>query len=490
MKQERLSLSPFIILGYCIVFFLSSAWLQAAGTTIIMHGWHVSSSTEEPAWTAAMQQAIDDQWLDSEGRLGVITVTGTTGNLVVSCDPWDLDLSNSTHGEIVIRVDWHQVADHLTSGVSAQEVAAAIAPRLYQPQGDTPALVELPMHLIGHSRGGGMICEIARLLGEQGIEVDQLSPLDPHPLTSSDPQPAQPLPPVIDTPVAIYENVLFVDNYWQNISYPEGEYVPGAFNRLWTSLPGGYHNSSIPAYQSIADHLNIPLLYHGTIDLNTPVNNGEATMDTTERDAWYNDFETDLIRGDHCGFYYTGIAGTANLLSSDTPVAGGDAIRDGYHNDPLLGGNGARSSLSWGTAATWPNLVVLEILRDGNPLGPGSTTIEVGDDLTIHWVGRDADSDDTITLFLDADRNPYNGNMMTTIATMTQPGSGSALFQNSLSWDISGIPPGTRGYLLAQISDGTHTRYRDAGPFLVFSSAVFADGFENASTSEWDATTP
>jgi len=245
MRPSKFFLIKSIVLGFC-VFLLSPPLLSAAGATIIMHGWHISSSTEEPAWTAAMQNTIDDEWLESEGRLGVITVTGTPGNLTATCSSWDLDLSNSTHGEIVIRVDWHQVADHLTIGVTAQEVAAVIAPKLYQAQGSIPAPAELPIHLIGHSRGGEMICEIARLLGEQGIEVDQLSPLDPHPLTSSDPQPTPPLPAIIDTPVALYENVLFVDNYRQNISDPEGEYIPGAFNRLWTSLIHGYHDNFVP----------------------------------------------------------------------------------------------------------------------------------------------------------------------------------------------------------------------------------------------------
>ncbi len=91
--------------------------------------------------------------------------------------------------------------------------------------------------------------------------MDHLTPLDPHPLTTtgSDPQPLPPLPAIIDTPVAVYENVLFADSYWQNITYPEGEYVSGAYNRLWTSIPGGYHNHA--SLSSIADHLNVHQIY-------------------------------------------------------------------------------------------------------------------------------------------------------------------------------------------------------------------------------------
>jgi thioesterase domain-containing protein len=71
---------------------------------------------------------------------------------------------------------------------NGQEVAAAIAPKIYEGQNGQAALSELPIHLIGHSRGGGMVYELARLLGEQGIEVEQVTSLDPHPLTTSDTQ--------------------------------------------------------------------------------------------------------------------------------------------------------------------------------------------------------------------------------------------------------------------------------------------------------------
>jgi len=100
---------------------------------------------------------------------------------------------------------------------------------IYNEQNGKPAIAELPIHLIGFSRGGGMIFQIVKLLGEQGIEVEQVTPLDPHPLTSADPQST---PQTIDANIQLFENILFVDNYYQNIEIPTGQYLTNSYNHL------------------------------------------------------------------------------------------------------------------------------------------------------------------------------------------------------------------------------------------------------------------
>jgi hypothetical protein len=224
----------FITLFFVFVSFFSFSQIfekQGAGVTIIIHGWNPDG--DQPAWMTSMANAIITK--AGGGQIATITVTGTAENLTATCSNWNFDLETATSGEIVILVNRTGVSNHLITGVTAQSVAAVIAPKIYQSQSSQPALSELPIHLIGHSRGCGMVFEIASLLGLQGIEVEQVTALDPHPLTEAD---AQPIigTHTIDTPVLLYENILFVDNYYQNIQFPMGAYINGAYNRLWTSL--------------------------------------------------------------------------------------------------------------------------------------------------------------------------------------------------------------------------------------------------------------
>lgn len=452
------SLAAFLLTTVCAGAAVDS---KGAGVTVIIHGWNVAAG--EPTWTEAMQDAIIAE-LGGAAAKAKITVTGSKDNLTATCNPWDLNLDAAASGEVVVRVDWTAVANHLTTGVPAQDVAAAILPKLTQSQNGEPALARLPIHLIGHSRGGGMVHELARLLGEAGVEVEQVTALDPHPLTAADPQglPA-PLGPgnTIDTPVAVRENVLFTESYWQGIDYPEGQYVPGAYNREWTSLPGGYHEHASSSYRDFADHLNIYLLYLGTVDLSTPVDDGEAELGADERAAWFNAYEED---GAKTGFCYSRIR-QANRLSTDTPVSGGDAVAAGFHDDTLLGGSGARQALSW-SSATWPNVLTFDVERDGAPLGPGTVAVAPGDVLTFAYTYRDNDSAIDVSFHADADRNPFNGNGLGELASNNHATTGPDIAADTAAWTATALADSYHIYAAA--GDGTQMRY-------IYANAVFEE---------------
>jgi hypothetical protein len=430
---------------------------QGAGVTIIVHGWNPDGS--QPAWMQNMADAIIAR-SGGAGKIGTITVSGSLGSLTATCSNWNFDLASQTSGEIVVLVNWTAVSNHLTMKVPAQDVAAVIAPKIYQSQSSQPALSELPVHLIGHSRGGGMVFEIARLLGLQGVEVEQVTALDSHPLTAADPQPIT--GNIIDTPIKLYENILFVDNYYQNIATPKGQYLTGAYNRLWTSLPGGYHNETGYTYNilgtnyNFSDHLNIILAYHGTINLATPVTNGQATMTSTER-AWFNTFEN---AGENTGFKYSRII-IGNRKSATVPVASGDGIIAGYHNNALLGGSGTRDVLVW-TSAVWPNLITASVFRSTTELQTGAQTLTANEILPIKYKYRSYANAGPVTFYVDIDRNPYNNNNQSTIGTQNLTATGSAITEpaSTINWTVSGLSAGTKYYVYSKISDGTRTRFQ------------------------------
>ena len=447
--------------GVSDTFSVTTMAAPVANLTILVHGWNPDNS--QPAWMTQMANAIIAR-SGGPGKIGTITVTGTKGSLTATCSDWTFDLATAASGEIVILVNWTAVANHLTTGITpgitagilAQEVAAVVAPKIYQGQSGQPALSELPIHLIGHSRGGGMVFEIARLLGLQGIEVEQVTALDPHPLVASDPQSTL---NTIDTPIQIYDNILFADDYYQNIKYPTGAYLTNAYNRLWTSLPGGYHNETGYTYTigitsyDFSDHLNIILMYHGTINLSTPATNGQATMSTTER-AWFNTFEN---AGENTGFKYSRII-VGNRKSTSVPVVSGDEIIYGYHNNALLGGSGARTAITW-TTAVWPNVITSTALRSSVELQPGSQTLTAAEVLQINYKYRSYANASDVTFYVDTDRNPYNDNNQATIGSQHLSATGSTITQSTIDWTVSGLTAGTKYYVYAKITGVAGTRY-------------------------------
>lgn len=439
---------------------------HADGVTIITHGANPSGAAS-PTWMASMRDAIATNFLEGAQGYGTITVTGSVASLVANCSPWNVNLSAGSNSEIIVVLDWTAVASHSTTGVNAQSVAAAVVDKIVTGQNGQRPLAELPIHLIGHSRGGGLVCELARLLGERGVVVDHLTPLDPHPLTTSDP--LQPSTPVIDTPVAIYQNVVFADVYIQTNSYPTGQYIPGGYNRLWGAggLIGGYHNNTWP-YSIYSDHRNMMLLYQGTVTLTNPMSNSEATMGVTERAAWFNTYEA---AGTNTGFAYSRLKG-GDRSSTNRPVANGDAIRAGLNIASAFGGGGVRSNLTW-SSAVWPNVARLDVLTNGTALGTGTYQITVGTTQQLRYVYLDYDSGCTVTLHADTDRNPYNNNDMSVISTQViASATGSTYAQNTVAWSPSALTAGTTVFVYAQVTDGTRTRFLYATPALHLGAAT------------------
>ena len=456
------------VLAVCA--WLSCAAAEGAGTTIITHGWNPAAGT--PVWMESMRDAIAGGYANGETNYATIRVTKSGGALAVACDPWEEDAPNGASGEVVAVLDWSAVANHLAGGPSVQEVAAAAAVAIADGQNGQRALAELPLHLIGHSRGGALVSELARELGERGIVVDQVTMLDPHPLTLADPQPLGSA--TIDAVPTAYENVLYADAYSQTNAYPKGMLVAGAYNRLWSGLAGGYYDEGV----AFGDHPNVHLLYQGTIDLRNPVDNGEAEMDASERAAWFNGYEA---MGTNTGFAHSRLAGRLDRSSTNRPVAGGVAARNGLHPSEHFGGGGTRQNLAR-SGSQWPNAALLEIRRDGKALGKGTHAISNGAALQLRLVSLDNDGGYSVEYRLDTDRCPYNGNDVGGISTQEfAAGTGGAFRETLVDWEAATAGDLSAVYIYAKAIDGTRTRYAYAAEALTWyqETGGWDDGYRN-----------
>jgi hypothetical protein len=334
-------------------------------------------------------------------------------------------------GEIIIAFDWSSLATSLfepSTSTVASQIAAALLSTNFLPALGGRALAEFPLHLIGHSRGASLVAEMARVLGAQGLWVDQLSFNDPYPSGLAG-----------DPGMKVYQNVLFTDNYWQTASFPDGEFVPGAYNRFLSALAGG--NDS--------NHSDMHLWYHGTIDLATPTQDNLAQISGAERNTWYTPGEA---RGTNTGYALSRIAGGNRLANIDPAGTTTNRIRQGLNQrwDFGAGSVNNRAALPANNGA-WPNPITLSF-ASGNTALPGQQVIL---NLTAQ-TGTNASS--LLTLHVDNNANPWDGS--TQIGSWNVPATGTAgVSALTLTQTVSGaLSPGTYR-LFARLTANGRTRY-------------------------------
>ena len=417
------------------------------GVTLVTHGfnsdvdsWVIAMADQipdHPAFTGAGFSCYQVDITDVGGQLaGSATFLGGTNPIV------------SDSGEIFIKLDWREV-DGLFQSSSTEVATAAVEAMLSTeliPELIGRALAELPLHLIGHSRGGSVVSEMARLFGAQGIWVDQLTLLDP----------------VIDTPFAgdaavfAWENTLFVDNYRQTEATGnliDGVSVPGAYERFLSGLAGGYDGDS-------GSHSDIHLWYHGTIDLGTPSSDTLATINQSARDTWWVAAES---QGAATGFHYSRIGGGDRLSSLEPAGAGTGMISDGYNKRWDLGAGtdaGSRRTLPTNSGG-WPNIIVCGLV-DTIVTSAGGVF-----DLALHYQsGATGAGEADLRVLLDPDSNPWNGNEIEVHQRMLANTGTAVILSPQLEVPVDGsILPGKYN-VVTRISDSGRTRYLYAPGFL------------------------
>ncbi len=368
----------------------------ATGVTIITHGlngdvagWVTGMATNvpgHPAFRGTNFSIYNMTFVPAGGGGFTLSATRTAG----------VPATNSNSGAVVIKLDWSELADG--DSYDTFQVASAVLPALLSTNFISElgghALAEFPLHFIGHSRGGSLLCEVSRLLGTNGIWVDHLTSLDPHPLNA----PGFPWDggySAVDAPMNTYENVLFHDNYWQSSDFfVFGQSVAGAFVRKLTSNGGGYSGVG-------GAHSDVHLWYHGTINTNTPASDTEVSLLAAQRTAWWAAYET---QGARAGFIYSLIGG-ADRTSMDQPAGQGfPMIRDGYNQWWDLGAGVAnnRTALPANSGA-WPSVVKF----NRQTLAP----VAVGEALPMWFYYQWAHlgtNPATLRFHLDTDLNPLN----------------------------------------------------------------------------------
>lgn len=402
-----------------------------AGVTMLTHGFN----SNVDGWVAQMAQAIADRpdlTVDQAiYRLEVTDPEKDNGPLTVTAE-WISGqrpgLDEPAFPEIALLLDWSDVAGTLFGAYtrSTFDVAAAVAEQLVTPDFVEDLgwpLASLPFHLLGHSRGGSLVGELAHQLGLRGIWVEQVTTLDPHPVDGVD----EPFGIDFgDAPMVAWDNVVYWDNYWRENSSLfdfNGEHIPNVHNvQLNEAIlsVGGYFYS----------HSDVHLWYYGTIDTSDepPANNGDIDVP----DAWYG--------GEHPGRTESGFAFSRLVGGSREPAGLSNAFEHGVADrEPVPV-----------TLPAWPNVLELRIASEDRTFYDGAS-------VPLGYYCQDEDSDATITFALDEDRNPFNANQHAVLDRSVA--SSGALLSADIELPTINVPTGTY-HILATITDATgHTRF-------------------------------
>lgn len=445
----RPGVRPGIAYAVLILLTVSAAVsVRAAGVTIITHGFQHNG--DFPLWPETMAQDVG-QVLLSQGITAELEQITVDGVFLPGCTISTWWTSNSPDMELVFHLDWSDVS-HLKSdpdaraasesdspppteglhdGIPTGYAAQLVAECLMQSQGGRN-LMELPLHLIGHSRGTSLISAVAEILAREGIWVDHQTTLDPQ----------QMFYPYLDAQIEIHENVVFADNYWSAGDWynlcPEGYDVPGTYSRELGDLPGGYGENDICAL-----HGDVHLWYHATVDTVGEVIHGDgAVLSATDRGSWFAPAEG---AGTTAGWHWSRLMG-GNRLSP--------TINQGMIS--LLGGS-ASTRVAVSTAdAEWPNLILLNVT--------GSVVLQAGATLAATYRSQDLDSGYTLRFWLDNNRNPWDGTNHQIHESSLGVSTGyNDLKGGGVNLSTAGVPPGNY-YLCGEVNDSVRRRFLYAEP--------------------------
>ncbi|MSU61125.1 MAG: hypothetical protein EXS31_01810 [Pedosphaera sp.] len=218
------------------------------GITIITHGYQGPIYAPFPQWVRIMAEAITNR-IGASIPIYTVRFEPLTSAFIPMDRATNDDLGRS--GSAIILLDWSEVSWITTT--STRSVADHFFDFLFGRAHNNHSLAELPIHLIGHSRGASLNTRLAYRLANSGILIDQVTTLDPHPVELNG----------NDEDMATYWNVVFADNYWRHGVAPQGDPVDGAFN---VPLDDEFDGLGDPQGFLVTEHQAVHTYYYGTIN--------------------------------------------------------------------------------------------------------------------------------------------------------------------------------------------------------------------------------
>ena len=382
MKLWRKSSIPSILLliGILLTFALTNpppaqSEIYPPGITIITHGYQLDGIWDGenlPEWVEEMANAIRVRTGASKDDVYEVKYSKYTNQ--VSLEGGRLSIDIKQNGRAIILLNWVQVSNAVANQNYQTQILAEI---FYNYLFNNTDLAQLPIHLIGHSRGVSLNNHIAYLLAQDGIVVDQETTIDPHPVTGlwAD-----------DWIPKTNRNTLFSDNYYQfgdGLHDFEGMPVVGAANFLLEWLFEPDETFSCPAHSLTHTY------YHGTT---APNASSDGTCDI--RDAWY---ASDSVRRT-LGYNFSRSGNVDNRIRSGLS-------KYFYDTSGLPLGKGDRRFVQYNTVI--PNAGFYKTSLSESSLFVGGS-VEIPYYLSI--LGANITNDVSVSLFLDNDTNPYNTN--------------------------------------------------------------------------------